>query len=63
MKNSKITDLTSLLEYNPDISFTMVFMKKNKIGKLSTQEVGKDITPTPLDEFLDFFNYAKKDAV
>ena len=41
----------------------MVLMEENKSKKLSPQEVGKDITSMPLDEFLDCLNCAEEDAV
>ena len=63
MKSAKIKDPTLLSGYDPDTLFTIVLMEENKSGKLGPQEVEEDIASMPLDEFLNCFNCAEKDAV
>ena len=63
MKSTEIRDFILSTKYDPDMSFTMVLMEKNKSGKLGSQEIGEGIASIPLDKFLDYFNCAQKDAV
>lgn len=63
MKSIKIKKLIPFSEYNLDTPFIMVLMKENKSEKLDLQGVGKDITSMPIDEFLNYLNCAKKDAI
>lgn len=63
MKSTKIKDLISSLEYEPDTLFTILLIEKNKSGKLSPREFREVIASMLLDKFLDFFYYIKKDTV
>lgn len=41
----------------------MVFIVKNKSGKLGAQKFGKIIAFVPLDKFYDYLNYMEEDAI
>lgn len=63
VKNTKIKDSTSLLKYDLDTLFTIVFMKKNKNRKLSSWGVGENIVSILLNKFFNYFNWIKEDIV
>lgn len=63
MKSINIKNPIPLSEYDPNIFFTMILIKKIKNGKLGSRKVKEDITFMLLDKFFKYFNCMKKNVV
>lgn len=63
MKNTKMKNLTFLFEYNLDMFFIIVFIKKNKSKKLSSYKVRESLAFILLDKFFNYHNFMEKNAI
>lgn len=63
MKNIKIKNFISSLEYALVTLFTMVYIEENMSRKLGLEKVGESIALMLLDKCFNYFNCAKKVAV
>lgn len=63
MKSTKMKNLISYSEYDPDTLFIIVIIEENQSEKLGSSEIKEGISSMPVDEFLNFFDWVEKNAV
>lgn len=63
VKYTKIRNLIFFIEYNSDISFTIIFIENNKSKKLGPWKIGENIAFMQFDKFLNGISYIKKDVI